>query len=186
MNSSHRTEFKALLEKLYGGFNMPISGAREAAYWEGLSKMSLGQFASCVEYALGEYGPERIPSTSAIWKILHTVKARTAAPVAPRPSLPEQSKSLQVVNGLFLKYLSFRRMGQGFKGDINMVARRDACLSLVAWISEWDPKELHTELPQIRELFNKAMDGIKDTPDDWLVAQQLAAQRMQIMDSDAP
>lgn len=185
MNSSQRAEFKILFEKLYGGFNMPVSSAREAAYWEGLSKMSLGHFAAAVEYALGEHGPERIPSSSAIWKISNTIRSRAPAPVQHQ-HVESQSKQLMLVNGLFLKYLARRRMTEGFKGDINLAARREACLSLVKWLEGWDPSELRTEFPQLRELFNKAMDGVKDAPDDWLIAQQLAAQRMQLADTDAP
>jgi hypothetical protein len=187
VNNNQRTEFNDLLAKLYGGFNMPISDSRTEAYWAGLSKMSLGNFASAVEYALGEHGPDRIPSSSAIWKISNTIRSRNAAPVQQHAPVDRQSRCLMLVNGLFLKYLSRRRMTEDFKGDVNIPERRKACLSLVKWIQEWDPKELDTEYPQIRALFNKAMDGVKDkTTEDWLIAQKKAAERLQITDQDAP
>jgi hypothetical protein len=186
VNSNQRTEFESLMEKLYAGFNMPISEVRVEAYWMGLSKMSLGQFSQCVDYALGEHGPERIPSSSAIWKISNSVRSRAPAQKPQGPPESPQSQCLRLVNGLFLKYLAKRRLSENFKGNIDIPARRKACLSLVDWISEWSPEELKTEYPQIRALFDKAMDGVKDSADDWLVAQQLAAKRMQLTDQDTP
>lgn len=81
MQVSQRAEFEILLEKLYAGFNMPISEARKAAYWDGLAKMSLGQFSSVVDIALGENGPERIPPVPALWKMLKSAKQVTPAPI---------------------------------------------------------------------------------------------------------
>jgi hypothetical protein len=160
VNSNQRTEFKELLEKLYAGFNMPISEARIAAYWEGLSKMSLGNFALSVEYALGENGPERIPAVPAIWKISKGLRASAPSPpLAPRE---DHSRALKLVNGLFLKYLLKRRVTEGFKGNINLGGRRTACLDLIQWIGAWDERELKSEFVQIKRLFDEAMARIPD------------------------
>lgn len=161
MNSAQRTEFRDLLEKLYAGFNMPISEARHAAYWEGLAKMSLGQFAAAVEYALGEHGPERIPAAPALWKLAQAARARTPAPIAPPVVIEPQNLPLRLVNGLFLKYL-WRRRSEGFKGNLDIAARRTECLSLVTWLENWTEAELKTERREIGRLFDVAMAKVQD------------------------
>lgn len=68
MNAGDREEFEKLIAELCAGFNVP-PGERPAAYWKGLAKMSLGQFARVVEQALGEDGPEKIPTVRAVWDL---------------------------------------------------------------------------------------------------------------------
>jgi hypothetical protein len=82
---SERDRFDVLLEKLYAGFNMPMSKVRAEAYFDGLGKMSLAQFARCVESALGENGPERIPSVPGVWKISKELKHKNE----PLPEAPK-------------------------------------------------------------------------------------------------
>lgn len=161
MNSNQRTEFEAVLQRLYAGFNMPISETRMDAYWQGLAKMSLGTFSLTVDYALGENGPERIPSTSALWKISKQIRIQAPQPYKPR-DLGDQSKALRVVNGLFLEYLRRRRFDQNFKGDIDVAGRRKECLRLVDWLSAWDEKELSSEIKEIKRMFEAAMALVQD------------------------
>lgn len=78
MNPGEREEFDKLVAELCAGYNVPL-GERPTAYWKGLAKMSLGQFARVVEEALGEGGPEKIPSTHVIWD-MHK-KRRVYAPL---------------------------------------------------------------------------------------------------------
>jgi hypothetical protein len=160
VNGSQRTEFREVLEKLYGGFNMPLSEVRVAAYWEGLAKMSLGQFSATVDHCLGERGPERIPAVPMLWQISKSI--RSTAPSAPSEPQPEYPKALLVVNGFFLKYLLKRRVYEEFKGDINLGERRRECLSLAAWLEDWTHAELTSERAEIGRMFNEAMERVKD------------------------
>ena len=84
MQSQDRDRFESLIEKLYGGYNMPLSKARTEAYWDGLAKMPLSQFARCIEHCLGEGGPERIPTVSGIWAIRKKLTERAELPKAPK------------------------------------------------------------------------------------------------------
>jgi hypothetical protein len=161
VNSAQRGEFKSLLEKLYAGFNMPISETRIEAYWQGLAKMSLGQFSAAVDYALGEQGPERIPASPALWKYAKEARARAPAPYVPT-QIEHQEKSLMVVNGLFLRYLMQRRLTENFKGDVDIDGRRKACLDLAAWLSDWTPEEMTQHRKEVERMFGTAMAKIPD------------------------
>jgi len=77
---------------------------------------------------------------------------------------PEQPKplTLQLVNGLFLKYLAQRRLTDMYRGDLQIRERRRECLELVEWISQWDPHELTWEFDQLKRAFDEAMARIPD------------------------
>lgn len=144
MYSTDREQFDVQLSLLCQGYGFWV-GDRSEAYWKGLSKMSLPSFARCVEFAIGEDGPEKLPNTHAIWKIHRGL--RTKGPEqqsADLPPRPEQSKWLMRINSCFLRYLERRRLQEKFKGDINLALRRAKCLELVAWFegmeSESDPE----------------------------------------------
>lgn len=145
MYSTDREQFDAQLSLLCQGYGFWV-GDRSEAYWKGLSKMSLSSFMRCVEFAIGEDGPEKLPNTHAIWKIHHGLRAKGPDQVqaAVQAPPPEQSKWLMRVNSCFLLYLKQRRLIDGFKGDINLPLRRAKCLELVAWFegmeSERDPE----------------------------------------------
>jgi hypothetical protein len=83
MNSGDRPEFDVQLSMLCAGYNVPI-GDRSEAYWKGLAKMSLMEFSRCVDQALGEGGPDRIPTTGQMWKLLKELRSqRTTTPWRP-------------------------------------------------------------------------------------------------------
>lgn len=86
---TERSEFDDHLGTLCAGFNVPVTELRSEAYWRGLAKMHLGQFARVVEHALGPDGPERIPTSSQCWSIWRQI--RNARPKAPdaRPPLDQ-------------------------------------------------------------------------------------------------
>ena len=143
MQISDRERFDALLEKLYAGFNMPISKARSDAYCEGLAKMPLSQFARCIEHCLGEHGPERIPSSAAIWKIWRELKHKSE----PLPEVPKEHPDhlRYFANRLLFKHL-LTRGGLGSKatfvapfGMKNSVASLElaACLKAKAELVEF-------------------------------------------------
>jgi hypothetical protein len=155
MYAKDRGEFNQLLEKLYAGFNMPISDARLSAYWDGLAKMSLGQFAVAVEQALGPNGPERIPSVPAIWKI--SKDYRKPAPVQQMDMGPVQSKGLRLVNGLFLQFLAKRRLKENFKGNLQIEKRRKECIDLADWYDQCEKEKLTPSFPELQRAFDSAM-----------------------------
>jgi hypothetical protein len=74
MLSTDRADFEDHVKALCAGYNVPL-GDRIEAYWKGMQKMSLAEFARCVEHALGEEGPEKIPTTGQLWKIRKALKA---------------------------------------------------------------------------------------------------------------
>lgn len=80
-------EFERQLRRLCAGFELPLTQLRKEAYETGLAKMSIGQFARCVEYALGEHGPEKFPTTNKIWTMCRKLRA-PAAPAQLPAELP--------------------------------------------------------------------------------------------------
>lgn len=87
MLSPDREQFEIHLGTLCAGFNVPVTELRTEAYWRGLQKMQLGQFARMVEFALGEHGPERIPTVPQCWSLWR--QARTRAASHPAQSVTE-------------------------------------------------------------------------------------------------
>lgn len=69
MLSTDRADFEAQLHVLFGGFPTFLTPPRIEAYWRGLQKMQLSMFVRCVDHALGETGPEKLPSVNTIWQI---------------------------------------------------------------------------------------------------------------------
>jgi hypothetical protein len=159
--STDREQFDVQLALLCQGYGFWV-GDRADAYWKGLEKMSVSAFARCVEFAISEGGPEKIPNTHGIWKIYRSLRA-SAAPPPVVEAVPDQSKWLLWVNGMFLKYLLQRRLTENFKGDINLGARRVECLKLVAFFeaieAERDPEATEAEL---RKRFLSSMARIPD------------------------
>lgn len=74
----------------------------------------------------------------------------------------EQSKPLQLVNGLLLRYLVRRRLDEMYQGSLQIVERRQECMQLVKWLTEWNPYELTTEFVELKRLFDEAMARIPD------------------------
>jgi hypothetical protein len=84
MQAGDRDEFEEQLAILCAGFNLPVTAHRKHAYFAGLAKMSLAQFARCVEYALTDDGPDELPTSKGIWRLHHELQR----PRANVPTLP--------------------------------------------------------------------------------------------------
>jgi hypothetical protein len=162
MNSSDRSEFDEQMALLCAGYNVPVS-VRPDAYWKGMAKMSILEFARCVEYALSEDGPDKIPNTKDLWNIRRQLR-RTATAPPPRAAEPEAEipMGLQLVNGRFLKYLELRRLKQGFRGDLNVAGRRAACIELGKWVQGLIDEGMKPELGELQQAFDAAMAKIPD------------------------
>jgi hypothetical protein len=128
---SDRDEFESLLGKLYAGYNMPISKARTDAYFAGLAKMPLSQFARCVEHCLGEGGPDKIPSVPAMWGIRK--KLTTPAAVFQPPK--EEPDHLQwFANRLLMLHIATRgglgSTGRFVPGEAHLSGMNDCTASV--------------------------------------------------------
>lgn len=144
MLSTDREDFDVQLSLLCQGYGFWV-GDRSNAYWKGLSKMQLSQFARCVEFALSEDGPEKIPNVHGIWKIYRSL--RTPAPVAKREEKVEADHLLYYANRMFLAHLTSRGglgstgtfvPGHGLvdcKASNELIAARKAVTSLVDWFA---------------------------------------------------
>ena len=153
MQASEREQFKAELTKLCAGFDVPITKAREEAYWTGLTRMSLLQFRRVVERALGEGADlEKFPTVGTVWKLHRGTQA--ALPQAQQPIEPDGLKYL--ANRLLWLHVSHRG-GFGsvgdkpsheldrclqFKAEIvaefeNYILEDDECANLANFVSFW-------------------------------------------------
>jgi hypothetical protein len=155
MLSTDRTEFESQLGKLCAGFNVPTTQDRIEAYWSGLARMSLLQFVRCVEFALGEDGPEKIPTTSGMWKIHRAARTRSVTHTQNVPLIEDKDHLLYFANRLFFRHL-VNRGGLGSAGRFvpahglvdckaspELLAARKVVRDLVAWfegpVRESDP-----------------------------------------------
>lgn len=107
MHASDRGDFKIELEKLCGGFNVPLTKAREEGYWTGLARMSIQQFRKCVEFALGpDYEGTDFPKSGQIWGIYKgtAIKPNTEAKTLP----PDEDHLAYLANRLLWLHVSHR------------------------------------------------------------------------------
>lgn len=78
-----RPQFEILLGELCAGFNVPAA-PRVEAYWKALDSMTLSVFGRVVKVALGEHGPEKMPTVSTCWRIGKEIKSQFYAPPPAR------------------------------------------------------------------------------------------------------
>jgi hypothetical protein len=81
VHSTDRDEFDSQLAILCAGYDRPV-GDRSEAYWKGCAKMSLIEFARIVDYALGEQGPEKIPTVNQLWRLRSQLRTPNTLAVA--------------------------------------------------------------------------------------------------------
>lgn len=164
MQLSDRERFDALLEKLVAGFNVPMSDARSDAYWDGLKLMPLSQFARCVETALGEHGPERLPSVPGIWAL----RKRLTTPL-PAAVTPQRDTITYFANRLLIRHI----IARGGLGLIEVPKVLDIKQQMIEFYSELirdeDPnatpaefvKHWVKELAAICEIHPQALAGYR-------------------------
>lgn len=95
MQVSDREEFEIQLARLCAGYNVPVTKHRVNAYWSGCAKMTIAQLSRAIDQALGEHGPDELPATQALWKILRGARTpaagvQTSAPIPDGPSIQAQ------------------------------------------------------------------------------------------------
>ena len=107
VQATDRETFEEQFAALCAGFNVPCTLPRRHAYFLGLAKMSIEQFARVVERCLADNGPEEMPTVNVLWK-LH--KAPRAAPVSPpaAPAVPDPEHIVYFANRLLFMHLRMR------------------------------------------------------------------------------
>lgn len=172
MNSSERADFDTLMKKLCVGLGALPSPDRLQIFFEGLAKMSLIQFSRVVDACLDEDSAcnGKLPTVPAVWKIWRGIRekerARTARPIDHKG--PQQSKSLMLVNSMFLNYIYLRRVVQKTPRSVNIDidGRRVQCLKLVEFLEASQAEDLYPSLDEVKAMFQRAMERISDfTPE---------------------
>jgi hypothetical protein len=164
MQSAERAEFDGLMDQLCAGLDVPSYDVRKEAYWKGLKDMTLIQFGRVVEFCCSEKGPDKFPKIPQVWKLWRAVAASSRYRPPP-PTPPPQTKGLQLVNGMFLKYLHRRRLVEDFKGDLNIEGRRHECLSLAQFFDEALADQLLPDREERQTMFDTRMGRVKDAPE---------------------
>lgn len=91
MQTDDLGEFETLIGKLCAGFEVPVTKPRKDAYWTGLRKMPIAQFARMVDMALTESTFLSMPTVGAFRKLGLSSQPTVSQTQAQRgPSLQEQ------------------------------------------------------------------------------------------------
>ena len=99
MNNSERPAFEEQIRQLFAGFNVPAMPDRIEAYWRGLQRMQLSAVTRVVDHALGEDGPEKLPTAPQLWGLYRDLRA-SGAPAAQteRPAEPDCDAAARIGN----------------------------------------------------------------------------------------
>jgi hypothetical protein len=143
--STDREAFDELVEQLCAGYEKPATKHRSEALWTGLKRMSIVQLRRCVEFAISEEGPEELPNSKALWKILRGFRVHRAS--APAATLDRREHLEHWANRLLLAHIRDRRglgsVGRFIPGeatslkDAKASAELTACLKLKRELVEW-------------------------------------------------
>lgn len=135
-------------------FGRQLSPQLADLYWDAMKPLAIEQLQASARSWIqhGNHFPK--PAD-----LLDRQKEMQQSAHKPPPELPPADRKwLGHVNGMFLRYLSKRRLVDGYAGDLNILARRKECLSLAAFFegleAEGDPEATEAEM-QVR--FDKAM-----------------------------
>lgn len=171
-------KFQATMAKLSVAFGKELSPALTDIYWEALKSLAIEQFQEGANSWIRTH--KFFPKAAEIlerFKQLDEAKLQGVTVQLP----PLEGKWLRLVNGLFLQYLQKRRFEDGFRGDVNIPSRRNACRDLAEFFegleAENDPEATEVELA-IR--FDRCMARIPDlSQDDAWLPIELERQRLQ-------
>jgi len=161
-------------------FGKELSPQITDIYWEAHKPLAIEQFEESAKSSIRH--SKHFPKPAELLERWAELQQSAPKPFTPLPRA--DAKWLGLVNGMFLRYLLKRRIDEGFKGDIDVAARRSECLTLAALFetaeSEGDSLAIEAHL---RERFDNAMKRVRDkSPEpDWL-AIQIEYQRTQNAD----
>ena len=108
MLSTDRHDFEGQLAVLFGAYPTFLTPPRVDAYWRGLQKMPLSTFVRCVDQALGETGPDKLPTVNAIWQMSHALRAQ-AKPPAQQSEVPQFDEFHALGQRSLLKFFMKRK-----------------------------------------------------------------------------
>lgn len=146
-------------------FGKELSPQITDLYWDAMKPLAIEQFQeggkSWIKH--GKHFPKPADLLER-WQQMQQTESR-----GPPPMPPPLAKWLALVNGLFMQYLTRRRVHEHFLGDIDVMARRAECLRLVALFESFGDDEDATE-QLLKTQFDAAMKAISDKSDspDWL------------------
>lgn len=173
MNSADRTEFEALVATLCAGFNVPVAD-RPSAYWTGLANMTVTEFARCVEHALGEDGPAKIPTAHEFWAIRKSLRARKQTAAAPAtPTWQGDAWDIRA-NRLLFAHITRHMAGNGACYGPNFSAQQAACTEVLvsykrAWAQDMRDEACNHPNGHVDPNFQR---------DNWRACMQLAEQQV--------
>jgi hypothetical protein len=138
--STDREQFEVQFAVLCAGYNLPVTKARMSAYWSGLTRMSLPRFSRCIEFALGEEGPDDIPTSKGIWKIHRQLSGSAGGPSVHTSAKPSEPDHLEYMAN---RLLYVHALSRGGLGPMELQACLKFKRSLVNWylgpVREGDP-----------------------------------------------
>lgn len=175
MQSTDREEFDAQMLMLCQGYDRPV-GDRGEAYWKGLAKMTLVEFARVVEHCLSEEGPPKFPTTHVIWGIHRSLKHRPVHTIEQAKRPTDDRDTLKMFADRLILKLMFNRGGLGSTGKfvpghgmVNadpsaaLTKCRQAVHSLVDWFSPSVAEGDENATPALFiEMLTKALDSELD------------------------
>lgn len=168
MQSTDRDEFKTQLAMLCAAYDR-VMGDREEAYWKGLAKMSLVEFARVVDWCVGENGPDRLPTTNQCWSLLKQLKKNTMQlPQIHKRSIKEADDNLLFFANRLLLALMAASDGLGEKLQPCLKFKRELVLEFVRYVH--DREELATPHEFVRRFLvgiNKIFPINRQLLDDW-------------------
>jgi hypothetical protein len=148
MQSTDRPEFDEQLKILCAGYDKPV-GDRSEAYWKGLAKMSLIEFARCVEFCMTEEGPEKMPTAPGMWKIRKQLRSAPTIilPLKTQRHAPD-SHMVFFANRLMLRHVVWRGGIGEVELDRCLRAKAELVIEFAGYVREED--ELATQGEFIR------------------------------------
>lgn len=146
MNSTERPQFEKHLAQLLAGYDRKSTPERIEAYWRALNRMPLIAFERVVDFALGERGPEELPTPKRCWQIYRDMRATPAsAPLAARD--PKFTQADIWANRWLFGYLA-QQGGASRASLAKLVEVKNKIAASCSGIpdDELDPKELRDML----------------------------------------
>jgi hypothetical protein len=139
VQTAERPEFEDLIARLCAEYGQPCTKARKDAYWAGLAKMSVAQLTRCVDFAVGEHGPDDLPTAKGLWKLYRQLRAPEPSGVHTSAREPQPAHLTFWANRLLYTHIASR----GGLGAVELEACQKLKGDLVAWfvgpIREADP-----------------------------------------------
>lgn len=161
MLGTERQAFEHQVGVLCAGFNVPATSERFEAYWKGLGKMQLGTFERIVEHALGEEGPDKIPTSQQCWtihrKLRQDQRERERAP-QQTAIVPERDTLHCHGQRVMLSFLRHQTCGASQASLLRMIAAKNKLIEQYRWITQDEPEAAGELRDKLWEAFAAAWE----------------------------